>query len=107
MNPFKTQMDKIKTQSTNNTVNNEDNTSTVSTQSSELFNRRRKDNKQIYSVKLQRELSDKLITLSLSENISFTDIIEFGLEKVFDELDVRIDKDLVRKYNLQKSKKNK
>ena len=51
-NPFKTQMDKIKTKTDDNTTGG-DNTSTSYTQSSDLFNRRRKDNKQIYSVKLQ------------------------------------------------------
>ena len=105
-NPFKTQMDKIKTKTDDNTTGG-DNTSTSYTQSSDLFNRRRKDNKQIYSVKLQKDLSDKLITLSLSEDISFTDIIEYGLEKVFEELDVVADKELIKKYNLQKSKKKK
>ena len=97
-NPFEIQMNKLKPTSTEvNTVS--------TTSSSPLLNRKKKDNKQIYSVKLQKELSDKLITLSLEENISFTDIIEYGLEKVFEELDVRIDKELVKKYNAQKGKK--
>lgn len=100
-NPFQVQMNKLKTSSLN-TQNNEN----INTQNnSPLFDRRKKDNKQIYSVKLQKELSDKLITLALKENISFTDIIEYGLEKVFEELNVVIDKDIVKKYNSEKAKK--
>lgn len=100
-NPFAIQMQKLKTDNLS-TQNNE----SVNTKNdSPLFNRRKKDNKQIYSVKLQKELSDKLITLALKENISFTDIIEYGLEKVFEELDVKIDKDIIKRYNNDKLKK--
>ena len=70
-----------------------------------LFDRRKRDNKQIFSVKLQKELSEKLITLALEQNLSFTDIIEYGLEKVFEELDVKVNHEVVRRYNSTRGKK--
>lgn len=102
-NPFEIQMNKLKKINTSNGEVTE--TDTLGTSVSPLFDRRKKETKQIYSVKLQRELSDKMITLAVKQNLSFTDIIEYGLEKVFEELDVVIDKDIVRRYNSEKSRK--
>jgi len=101
-NPFEQQMNKLRT-SNKETTNTQETTNTIV--SSPLLDRRKKDNKKIYSVKLQKELSEKMITLAMEQNLSFTDIIEYGLEKVFEELDVKIDKEIVRRYNANKTKK--
>lgn len=110
-NPFKVQMNKVRNNTAINT--NEDNYTKVTTTGTQktpvvspLLARKKKDIKQIYSVKLERELSDKMITLSLQQNLPFTNIIEYGLEKVFEELDVEIDKELVKKYYATRGKKN-
>ena len=105
-NPFEIQMNRLRTNNNNEISKDIDIDTNVNTQvSSPLFDRRKKDNKQIFSVKLQKELSDKLITLSVEQNLSFTDIIEYGLEKVFAELDVKINHEVVRRYNETRGKK--
>ena len=103
-NPFEVQMNRLRTSNSNEVNTNTD--TNVNTQvSSPLFDRRKRDNKQIFSVKLQKELSEKLITLALEQNLSFTDIIEYGLEKVFEELDVKVNHEVVRRYNSTRGKK--
>lgn len=102
-NPFELQMNKLRIN--NNEADTSVGTNTNKQTYSPLFERRKRDNKQIFSVKLQKELSDKLITLAVEQNISFTGIIEYGLEKVFDELDTKVNHDIVKKYNATRGKK--
>lgn len=63
--------------------------------------------KQPFSIKLNNDVAEKLITVHVQQGLSITEIIEAALVKVFDDENIEVDKMLVRKYYKDKEAKRK